>query len=227
MATVADLLSWVRGQLGKNYVFGTAGPDTYDCSGLVTAAFRQFGVNLPHHSEDQATYGTAVDKGSIQAGDLVFSDWGDGPNSHVGIAVGDGKIIDAPHTGAVVRYDDLTSGYLAHVTAVRRIPLGGGAAGGGTGSGGGAAGGGAGGGGGLLSRFEGALNTIERTFTGPYNEIAQPLQDIGSAATEMAGIGDKLLKLFLPSNFLRVVSGLAGAILIIFGIWMLTLEARG
>lgn len=220
---VSQLIQYAEAQLGKPYIFGTAGPNTFDCSGLVTYVMGHFGVQLPHHSEDQATYGVQVPKTSIRPGDLVFSDWGDGANSHVGIAVTPTKIIDAPHTGAVVRYDDLSPGYLAHVTAVRRIngvagtaptsvPGGGGGTGGGTG--------------GLLSRFEGALVQAEQIFTGPYQELAKPLQDIGSAAGEVAGLGDKLLHLFYPSNFLRIMSGGVGLILILMGLWLLSVEAR-
>jgi hypothetical protein len=218
---IADLLAYAEQQLGKPYVFATAGPNTFDCSGLVKNVFGKFGVSLPHHSEDQATYGTAVDKTKIQPGDLVFSDWGDGPNSHVGIAVTPHKIIDAPQPGQNVQYDNLTSGYLSKVTSVRRLTSFTGKAP--TTPGGAASGAGSS----LTSQFEGALNSLTQVFTGPYQELAKPLQDIGSAAAEMASIGDKALKLFLPTNMIRVVCGILGIILILAGIFMLSKEARG
>lgn len=224
---VQDMLKYAEEQLGKPYKWATAGPDTFDCSGYTKYVFGKYGISLPHHSEDQATMGTSVPKGKIQAGDLVFSDWGDGPNSHVGIAVSPNEIIDAPHTGAVVRYDKLTPGYLSHVTAVRRFD-------GVTGSGATTAvigGGGTGGGGTdvgqqLTSVFEGLFKTVTQPFSGAYAEVAKPLQDIGSALVEEATIADKVMKLFLPSNFLRVVAGLWGAIFIVLGIWFLSREVR-
>src|SRR6266568_636678 len=184
---VQDLLAYAEQQLGKPYVYGAAGPNTFDCSGLVTYIFHKFGVNLPHHAADQAREGTSVPTNQIRPGDLVFSNWGDGPNSHVGIAVGANRIIDAPHKGADVRYDDLTAGYLSHVTAVRRVTNFTGAASG-LGVVGGSSSGGSGDSPGLLSQFDGALTRAEDLFSGPYREIAKPLQDIGHAAVESASL---------------------------------------
>jgi hypothetical protein len=213
---IGELLKYAATLIGDDYVFGAAGPNTFDCSGLVQYVFGHFGFALPRVSQDQARVGTSVDKGQIKPGDLVFSDWGDGPNSHVGIAVTPTKIIDAPHTGAKVRYDDLSKSYLDHVTAVRRVtpntfgkipdaPKGDGS---------------------LTSTFEGVLNGLTQTFTGQYAEIAKPLQDIGSAFIEIASIGDMFLKLFLPSTWIRLMSGFLGLILILFGIYFLAREAR-
>lgn len=226
---VQDLLKYAEEQLGKPYVWGAAGPSTFDCSGLVKYVFGHFGVGLPHHSQDQATIGDAVPKNKIQAGDLVFSDWGDGPNSHVGIAVSPTEIIDAPHKGANVRYDKLSPGYLSHVTAVRRVTsvsgssstlaIGGGGGGSGVGSGSDV-------GEQLTSVFAGLFQKVSQPFSGAYAEVAKPLQDIGSAALEGASIADKVMKLFLPSNFLRVVAGAWGAVFIILGIWFLSREVR-
>lgn len=120
---VGDLLSWTRGQLGKRYVFGTAGPNTFDCSGLVLRAFAQYGVKLPHKASDQATYGQAVGRGDIQKGDLVFFNLGRGRNSHVGIATGPNTFIEAANSRNPVRTTTLSAYYRRHLTAVRRMSM--------------------------------------------------------------------------------------------------------
>jgi hypothetical protein len=210
VASVADILALAQQQLGKTYVFGAAGPNTFDCSGLVTYVFGKQGINLPHHAADQATYGTAVNPNAIQAGDLVFSDWGDGANSHVGIATSSSQIIDAPHTGAVVRYDNLGPSYRQHITAVRRV-LDGGAGGNVPVVGGPIPPGTDTGGSGLLPDVSG---------------LVQPFKDIATAAGDVASIGDKAVSLFAPSNFMRIVAGLAGVLFILIGIWFLSREIR-
>ena len=232
--SIGDVLAYAEKQLGKPYVWGTAGPDTFDCSGLVSYVFGRYGVHLPHHAADQATYGSEVKPGSIKPGDLVFSNWGDGPDSHVGIAVSPSRIIDAPQPGQTVRYDNLTPSYLSRITSIRRIdsPLSTPAGGGGTG------GGSSGGPGGLgttgdrgivdslTSNFTGLLSKAEEIFSGPYREVAKPLQDIASSAVEAAKIGDKVLSAFMPSNFIRIASGLGGVALILIGLLFIAYEVR-
>lgn len=198
---VSKLLGLTQEQLGKKYVFGSAGPSTFDCSGLVQYVFKAFGVSLPHHAEDQAKLGTPVATGDIQAGDLVFSDWGDGPNSHVGIAVSKTQIIDAPHTGAVVRYDTLSSGYLAHVTAVRRV--------------------------GGLSGSAGGIGSAAAAVTGgAFDAVGNAIKTAAAPLVSVGKLTDQLYKVFMPSNVIRIVSGIAGAILIFWGVVLLAREAR-
>jgi cell wall-associated NlpC family hydrolase len=88
-------------QLGKPYRWGATGPGSYDCSGLTTWAFKQAGVTLPRSSSQQARVGQAVSWDNMEPGDLVFYY---SPVSHVGIFVGDGKMINSPQTGDVVKY---------------------------------------------------------------------------------------------------------------------------
>ncbi len=88
-------------QLGKGYRWGATGPGTFDCSGLTSFAFRQAGITLPRSSSQQARVGRPVGLGDLQPGDLVFFYQ---PVSHVGIYAGEGKMIHAPQTGDVVRY---------------------------------------------------------------------------------------------------------------------------
>lgn len=87
-------------QLGKPYVWGAAGPSSFDCSGLTMFVWEMAGVFLPHSSQAQYGSGMHVSQSSLQPGDLVF--YGS-PIHHVGIYVGGGKMISAPHTGDVVR----------------------------------------------------------------------------------------------------------------------------
>jgi cell wall-associated NlpC family hydrolase len=89
------------GQLGKSYRWGATGPSTFDCSGLTSFAFRQAGITLPRSSSQQALVGRPVAFGDLRPGDLVFFYT---PVSHVGIYAGAGKMINAPQTGDVVRY---------------------------------------------------------------------------------------------------------------------------
>lgn len=99
------------GEIGKRYVWGTSGPDTYDCSGLTLRAWRQAGVYLPHNAAMQRRSMPYVDRADLQIGDLVFY-YDD--LSHVGIYVGDGHIVHAPRSGDVVRMVNLDRGAKIH-----------------------------------------------------------------------------------------------------------------
>ena len=93
-------------QIGKPYVWGAEGPNSYDCSGLVLASYRYVGVSVPRVANEQYHATTPVAVNQLLPGDLVFfatnkSDWR--TIHHVGIYVGDGKMVHAPHTGDVVK----------------------------------------------------------------------------------------------------------------------------
>jgi cell wall-associated NlpC family hydrolase len=94
-------------QLGKPYQWAGAGPDSFDCSGLTMWAWRAGGVGLSHSAAAQYSETAHVSLADIQPGDLVF--YGS-PISHVGIYVGGGQMIHAPHTGDVVRYASIDHG---------------------------------------------------------------------------------------------------------------------
>ena len=87
-------------KLGSPYVWAAAGPSTFDCSGLTSWVWAKAGVALPHSSRAQYAIGRKVSQSEIQAGDLVY--YGS-PIHHVGIYVGGGNMISAPHTGDVVK----------------------------------------------------------------------------------------------------------------------------
>jgi cell wall-associated NlpC family hydrolase len=97
----ATAIAFARAQLGKPYVYAAAGPDAYDCSGLTMAAWAAAGVSMPHYSGAQYTRFPRVPLDEMLPGDLVF--WGPGGSSHVGLYVGNGLMIHAPHTGDVVK----------------------------------------------------------------------------------------------------------------------------
>ncbi|GHE47328.1 NlpC/P60 family protein [Streptomyces vinaceus] len=102
--SAAAIVNFARAQVGKAYISGGTGPSSYDCSGLVQAAYRQAGVTLPRMSQDQSARGTSVSLSALQPGDVLF--WGSrGSAYHVAIYVGGGKFVGAqnPSTGIVER----------------------------------------------------------------------------------------------------------------------------
>jgi cell wall-associated NlpC family hydrolase len=114
--------------LGIPYKWGGANPRTgFDCSGLVTYVFAQLGVSLPHYTVSQwdSPDAISVQPNRLRPGDLVFFTGSDGTRSapgHVGIYVGDGYLIDAPHTGSFVRIDRLNEPRFAgEYVGARRI----------------------------------------------------------------------------------------------------------
>ena len=117
------VVAFAFAQLGKPYRFFTAGPNTFDCSGLTMAAYAQVGIQLIHHAASQATMGTAVDfwNEPIQPGDLVFMATHGNPNviNHVGIAVDATHWIHAPAPGDVVRLAPIPPKGI--LTSVRRL----------------------------------------------------------------------------------------------------------
>jgi len=116
--TVATVLLFAAARLGLPYRWGGTGPGAYDCSGLVQAAFRSAGVNLPRVAQDQYGTGPAVPGSSaVKPGDLVFFGSAADTVEHVGIYAGSGLMIDAPHTGAVVRVEP--AGWEGFVGATR------------------------------------------------------------------------------------------------------------
>lgn len=117
-------VTFALAQLGKPYVFGATGPQTYDCSGLTMAAWSYAGVQLPHYTVGQYQVGVAVAGPSLLSpGDLIFIPGSDGslnpPNpQHVGMYIGDGYVIEAPETNEVVKIVPL--GQFTPIIGIRR-----------------------------------------------------------------------------------------------------------
>jgi cell wall-associated NlpC family hydrolase len=93
-------------QLGKPYVWGATGPNSFDCSGLTSYCYRHgAGMEIPRNSYDQAVCGPRVSVSELQPGDILgFRGWG-----HVGLYIGGGQFIQAPHTGDVVKISVLST----------------------------------------------------------------------------------------------------------------------
>lgn len=99
-ATAAEVIKSAQQQIGDPYVWGGVGPDGWDCSGLLQWAYAQAGVKIPRVSQDQQKVGKSVAVDKAQPGDLLFNG---SPAHHVAMAIGGGKLIEAPRTGLKVR----------------------------------------------------------------------------------------------------------------------------
>ena len=113
----AQLVGFARGLLGTPYVYGGSTPSGFDCSGFTSFVYAHFGIALPHSSGAQSALGRHVARTALRPGDLVFFD----DLGHVGIYVGNGLFIHAPHTGATVSIDPLAGWYSATYDGARRI----------------------------------------------------------------------------------------------------------
>lgn len=213
---MAAVIKAVESKLGARYVWGAEGPNTFDCSGLMVWAYAKEGVNLPRTSQEQAKYGTAVPLAKVQPGDLITSNWGSGPSSHVGMYVGNNKIIHAPRPGSVVKFANLDADYRSHINAVRRVP-----------------------GAGkvdtaglpmpddLLDLIPGSGGSLTEGLLKPVAAITAALQDVASGLLSVGKVAEWMLKLALPATWVRIVCGLLGIVLLFLGLWFLARESMG
>lgn len=126
-----EIVEYAKQYLNCPYVYGAAGPNSFDCSGFTMYVYQHFGVSLPHGATSQSYYGTEINaskselRSKLKAGDLVF--FLDYPSydgiGHVGIYIGDGNFIHASSgTGYCVKISTLLDGgYYDRYTAARRI----------------------------------------------------------------------------------------------------------
>lgn len=117
----AALIAAALGQVGKPYVWGATGPDSFDCSGLVQWAYRQAGVLMPRTAAEQFLTGTHIPLSAAAPGDLLF--WTYDPNDptfvdHVAIYLGNGMMVVAPHTGLNVEVVPVPTDNMAGVVRV-------------------------------------------------------------------------------------------------------------
>ncbi len=123
----AIAVAFALAQLGKPYVFGSNGPNSWDCSSLVQAAWAKAGVHIPRITYDQAVTGAAVTGlAAMEPGDLIFIPGSDGTPArpgHVGMYIGAvaGRqyLVQAPHTGTVVQVSPVSS-WVNQIAAIRR-----------------------------------------------------------------------------------------------------------
>ena len=100
-------------QLGKPYLWGAEGPDSFDCSGLIYYVYKNAAkINLPRTSTEQSSVGTTISISNLKPGDLIFSSTdGSGRVNHVGIYVGNDEMIHSPKAGDVVKKVNINTSY--------------------------------------------------------------------------------------------------------------------
>jgi cell wall-associated NlpC family hydrolase len=103
----ATALLAAESRIGAPYRYGGAGPEAFDCSGLVAYAYGKAGVDLPRTAAQQFAIARPVPRRDLRPGDLVFFRLSGRDVSHVGIYAGDGRFVHAPQTGGRVRIEDL------------------------------------------------------------------------------------------------------------------------
>ncbi|MGC5041635.1 C40 family peptidase, partial [Streptomyces sp. DT190] len=105
--SAAAVIAFAKAQIGDAYVLGATGPNSWDCSSLLQAAFKQAGISLPRVSQDQSTVGTPVSLSNIQPGDILY--WGSaGSAYHTALYVGDGKFVGAQNPSTGIAEKDLS-----------------------------------------------------------------------------------------------------------------------
>ena len=115
-AAAQAAVDFAMAQVGKPYVYGAAGPGSYDCSGLTMSAWRAGGVSLPHNAAAQYGYGTHVAESDLQPGDLIFFYH---PIGHVTIYIGNGLMVSAPTEGEPVKVATLAGSQSSYTGATR------------------------------------------------------------------------------------------------------------
>jgi cell wall-associated NlpC family hydrolase len=126
-AAVATAIKFAQAQIGKPYLWGGTGPDSFDCSGLVMMAYRAAGVSIPRVAADQYHWGPAVLANAVSPGDLVFFAGADGTTAnpgHVGLVIGKNTMIEAYATGFPIRISQFgtpnSAGGESHVVGFTR-----------------------------------------------------------------------------------------------------------
>ena len=229
MATGSDFanLALQQRDRGAMYEWAAAGPDTFDCSGLMYWAAQQLGITIPRTTYDMVADNSGlvpIARGDLQTGDLIFSDWGEGANSHVAMYVGDGQLVEAPQQGQAVQVNAFSDSYANHATNYRRIPSLNGK--GGTSQAGAFVTGlGAGLGGPAGSALSGWINA-PKTVTDAMSNVGNAAGNIAGSIAKVGKVADLIGKMFLPSNILRGFAMFFGIVFILIGIWFLAREVR-
>lgn len=120
--SLGQLIEFLYAQIGKPYVWGATGYNSYDCSGLSQTAYKQIGISIPRVASAQSRYGKKVDKSDLRPGDLVFFNTDGSGVSHVGVYIGEGQMIHAPSRGKTVSVVSINSNYyLKRYMGARRV----------------------------------------------------------------------------------------------------------
>lgn len=123
-APIAAAISFALAQIGKPYVWGGTGPDGWDCSGLMMMAYRAAGITIPRGSIAQSAVGLPIyDTNHLQPGDLLFIPGSDGTVTapgHVGMYLGQGILVEAPHSGLRVQLSSLAGYWRENLVSIRR-----------------------------------------------------------------------------------------------------------
>jgi hypothetical protein len=210
--SLKDLIAYAETFRGVPYVYGGTTPKGFDCSGYVQYVFKHFGIKLPRTSQDQSKVGVAVDDGHLSPGDLIFSNWGEGPNSHVAIYAGNGKLLEAPRTGETVRVAAFDRNYGQHVDGYRRV----------------------------TSKKKGILDSIEGIAGDAVGQALNSGGVVGGllqfpseitgffteAASGMASTVEFFTAFFRPSTYVRIGAGFMGMVFLMAGIGFLLWEAK-
>ncbi len=119
MGQVEDAIAFAKGQIGKPYKFGTKGPNTFDCSGLIVAAYKAANppIHLPHWTGALIGIGKSVLRSELQPGDLIFPDSG-----HVQLYIGNNQMIEAQQDGVPVRQGALWGFWQARRVVGESLP---------------------------------------------------------------------------------------------------------
>jgi len=210
--SAATILAGARAKLGDTYVYGADGPSTFDCSGLTQTVYKEAGISIPRTSEEQFNAGKPIDEANAVPGSLVFfggNGYDGTPSSpgHVGIYIGGGQMIDAPHTGAVVRIDSIAGnvGFRDYgITGAGNADV-------------------------LKAGIEGGLGTATG-ISGTSGLFSLPGEVIGffsDADTYAQKLYHNFQLFFQPSTWVRAGSGIFGFTFVIFGLVLLSREAKG
>ena len=114
----AKVVRFARHLLGVPYVYGGSSPRSgFDCSGFTSFVYAHFGITLPHYSGAQFSMGKRVSRAGLRPGDLLFFDG----LGHVGMYIGGGRFIHAPHSGTTVSINTLTGWYSGRYDGARRL----------------------------------------------------------------------------------------------------------
>lgn len=207
MPTASEVIATAETAIGKPYVWGAAGPNSFDCSGLMMWAFGKHGIKLPRVSRDQARFGTRIPTEARRAGDLIFTSWDRDPDvDHVALLVSHDEIIQAPQPGQPVQRVKLSPAYLKHVTNVQRIP-------------------------GLVGNIGGGpsettTNLNLPDLAGAIRGVADSISSVGKGVEGVGNIASKAMWLALPTTWVRITTGVLGVGFIFVGVRFLITEAR-